>query len=309
MVSEATAFGEPGGGQPDIDRSIPVVDAHHHVTEPSRNPYAWLTEEGAIYTDYLGDYKLARADWPMERLLREFHGANVVRSVHIEAAWSGPDPVDETRYLASVTERTGWPHAYVVLCDMTRDVRPQLDAHLEASPLVRGVRIREHPEDGTDPSFLDALRVCAARDLSFEIRSWPGTFDRALASARAVPELRFVVGNSGMPMSGSPEEFALWRRELALLAELPNVHCKIGGLGMVQHAWTVGSIRPWVLGLLELFGVERCMFGSNWPVDAVYASYLMTVDAVRVILANAGLDAADTRRVLHDNALRSYGLG
>lgn len=293
---------------PDIDRSIPVVDAHHHVTEPSRNPLAWLTEDGAVYTDYLGDYKLARADWPMERLLREFHGSNVVRSVHVEAAWSGPDPVDETRYLAGVSARTGWPHGYVVLCDMTRDVRPQLDAHLEASSLVRGVRIREHPEGGGDARFLDGLRVCASRDLSFEIRSWPGTFDRALASARAVPELRFVVGNSGMPMSDSADESALWRRELAMLAALPNVHCKLGGLGMVQHAWTVESIRPWILGLLELFGVERCMFGSNWPVDAVYASYQMTVDAVRLILADAGLGPEETRRVLGANAERFYRL-
>jgi len=244
----------------------------------------------------------------MERLLREFHGANVIRSVHIEAAWSGDDPVDETRYLAGVTARTGWPHGYVVLCDMTRDVRPQLDAHLAASPLVRGVRIREHPVDGGDARFLAGLRVCAALGLSFEIRSWPGTFDRALASARAVPDMAFVVGNSGMPMSDSAEELALWRRELATLAALPNVHCKIGGLGMVQHAWTVDSIRPWVLGLAELFGVERCMFGSNWPVDAVYASYLMTVDAVRLVLAEAGLSRDDTQRILGSNAERFYRL-
>jgi predicted TIM-barrel fold metal-dependent hydrolase len=308
VVSRGTAFGDPDRESPVIDRSIPVIDAHHHVTEPSHNPYAWLTEDGAIYTDYLGDYKLARADWPMERLLREFHGANVIGSIHIEAAWSGDDPVDETRYLAGVTARTGWPHGYVVLCDMTRDVRPQLEAHLAASPLVRGVRIREHPEGGGGDRFLDNLRACAERGLSFEIRSWPGTFDRALASARAVPELSFVVGNNGMPMSDSADELALWQRELALLAALPNVHCKVGGLGMVQHARTVDSIRPWVLGLLELFGVERCMFGSNWPVDAVYASYLMTVDAIRLILADAGLDADETRRVLCDNAQRFYRL-
>jgi predicted TIM-barrel fold metal-dependent hydrolase len=308
VVSHGVVFGDPGLSLPDIDRSIPVVDAHHHVTEPSRNPYTWLTEDGALYTDYLGDYKLARADWPMERLLREFHGSNVIRSVHIEAAWSGDDPVDETRYLAGVTARTGWPHGYVVLCDMTRELEPQLEAHLAVSPLVRGVRIREHPEGGGDGRFLDGLRVCAEWGLSFEIRSWPGTFDRALASARAVPELTFVVGNSGMPMSDTLEELALWRRELAMLAALPNVHCKIGGLGMVQHAWTVGSIRPWILGLVELFGVERCMFGSNWPVDAVYASYQMTLDAVRVILAEAGLDREDSRRILCTNAERFYRL-
>ena len=153
----------------EIDRSIPFVDAYHHVTEPSRNPYDWLTEDGAIYTDYLGDYKLARADWSMDRLLREFYGSNVTKSVHIEAAWSGSDPVDETRYLAAVTAECGMPNAYVVFCDMTGgDARQQLDAHLAASPLVRGVRIRQHPELGGDAVFLDNLKACAERGLHFE---------------------------------------------------------------------------------------------------------------------------------------------
>ena len=116
--------------------------------------------------------------------------------------------------------------------------------------------------------------------LHFEIRAWPGALGHAHASAVAVPEVSFVVGASGMPMSESPDEFDLWSRELAALASLPNVCCKIGGLGMVQHRWTVESIRPWVLTMIELFGPERIMFGTNWPVDAVYASYLMTVDGL-----------------------------
>jgi predicted TIM-barrel fold metal-dependent hydrolase len=291
----------------DIDRSIPFVDAYHHVTEPSRNPYDWLTEDGAIYSDYLGDYKLARADWPMDRLLREFYGSNVIKSVHVEAAWSGPDPVDETRYLARVSAQHGMPNAYVVFCDMTgRDAQAQLDAHLEASPLVRGVRVRQHPEGGGDALFLDNLRACAARDLHFETRAWPGQLLRARASAVAVPEASFVVGASGMPMSQSRDEFDLWRRELSALAELPNVHCKVGGLGMVQHRWTVESIRPWVLSMVELFGPERVMFGTNWPVDAVYASYLMTVDGYRQILAEGGFGRDDSARMLCTNAEDFY---
>ena len=292
---------------PEIDRSIPFVDAYHHITEPSRHPYDWLTEDGAIYTDYLGDYKLARADWPMDRLLREFYGSNVVKSVHVEAAWSGPDPVDETRYLAQVTAQYGMPNAYVAFCEMTEgDVRSQLDAHLAASPLVRGVRIRQHPEGGGDAVFLDNLRACAERGLHFETRAWPGALGHAHASAVAASDVSFVVGASGMPMSESPDEFALWSREMAALAGLPNVLCKVGGLGMVQHRWTVESIRPWVLTMIELFGPERIMFGTNWPVDAVYASYLMTVDSYRQILAGAGFSRHDTARMLGTNAEAFY---
>ena len=139
----------------------------------------------------------------MGRLLREFHGSNVIKSVHIEAAWSGPDPVDETRYLAGVTAEHGFPHAYVVLADMVGGTRGRSWTPTSPpSPLVRGVRIREHPE-GDDPTFLANLRACAERDLHFETRAWPGP-PAALPRVRAaVPEATFVVGASGMPMSDS----------------------------------------------------------------------------------------------------------
>ncbi len=290
-----------------LDRSIPFIDAHHHVTEPSHNPYAWLTEEGAIYGDLLGDYKLARADWPMWRLQREFHGSNVVGSVHVEAAWSGPDPVDETRYLAGVTAETGMPNAYVVLADLVSgDATRELAAHLAVSPRVRGVRIREHPVGGTDERFLANLRVAARLGLSFESRAWPGSLRDVALTARAVPELSIAVGSTGMPLDRTPETFAWWRREMAELAGLPNTVCKISGLGMADHRWTVDTLRPWVLACIELFGPDRCMFGSNWPVDAVYASYQMTVDAYRTIVAAAGSSRADQERLLAGTATSFY---
>jgi predicted TIM-barrel fold metal-dependent hydrolase len=307
VVSVLGAFGDRDAPMPDIDRSIPFVDAHHHVTEPSRNPYGWLTEDGGTYGELLGDYKVARADWPMDRQLREFHGSNVVKSVHVEAAWSGPDPVDETRYLANVTAAHGIPNAYVVLVDLVAgDAQRELAAHLEASALVRGVRIREHPADGGDARFLANLRVVAGMGLSFETRAWPGPLAAALQSARAVPDLAVVVGSTGMPLERGAEYFAWWRREMAALADLPNTMCKVSGMGMADHRWTVGSIRPWVLECIELFGVERCMFGSNWPVDAVYASYQMTIDAYRTLLVEAGLSRDQQWRLLSANAEACY---
>lgn len=291
----------------DIDRSLPFVDAHHHVYEPSRLRYDWLTEGGAIYTGLLGDYKLARSDWPMWRLLREFHGSNVVKSVHIEASYDGPDPVDETRYLDAVADEFGMPNGFVVLVDMLRPAGlDQLDAHLAASDRIRGVRIREHPAGGGDTTFLANLRRLGELGLSFEIRAWPGPLRDARRSAEAAPETAFVIGNTGMPLQRDPAYFDRWRAEMADLAALDNVHVKVSGLGMVDHRWTIDSIRPWVLACLDLFGPERTMFGSNWPVDAVYSSYLATTDAYRRLLLEAGLSEADRARVLATNAESFY---
>ena len=171
---------------------------------------------------------------------------------------------------------------------------------------MRGVRIREHPAGGGDARFLANMRAIAGLGLSFESRAWPGPLADALITARALPELPFVVGSTGMPLERGSDYFRWWRREMAALAELPNTVCKISGLGMADHRWTVESIRPWVLACIELFGADRCMFGTNWPVDAVYASYLMTVDAYRTIVADAGFDRVDQARLLSGNARAFY---
>ncbi|MEO6206420.1 MAG: amidohydrolase family protein [Candidatus Limnocylindrales bacterium] len=293
--------------EPIVDRTLPFVDAHHHVTEPTKLRYDWLTEEGAIYTDLLGDYKVARADWPMWRLLREFHGSNVVKSVHIEASYDGPDPVDETRYLDTVAAAHGLPNAFVVLVDMLSDTgATQIDAHLAASDRVRGVRIRQHPEGGGGPTFVANLRRLAELDLSFELRAWPGPLRDARRSAEAAPSTAFVVGNAGMPLERGNDYRKRWRTEMAALAELPNVHVKVSGLGMADHRWTIDSIRPYVEACLELFGPERTMFGSNWPVDVVYSSYIDTIDAYRRLIVEYGLSLEDQGRVLAKNAEAFY---
>lgn len=290
-----------------IDRSLPFVDAHHHVYEPTKLRYDWLTEEGAIYTDLLGDYKLARADWPMWRLLREFRGSHVVKSVHIEASYDGEDPVDETRYLDAAAAEHGLPNGLIVLVDMLTDAgAAQIDAHLAASDRVRGVRIRRHPEGGGSPALLANLRRLGELDLSFEIRAWPGPLRDARRSAEAAPDTRFVVGNTGMPLERGEAYHRQWHTEMAALAELPNVHVKVSGLGMADHHWTIDSIRPYVHGCLELFGPGRTMFGSNWPVDVVYSSYLDTIDAYRQLIVEAGLSHDDQARVLATNAEAFY---
>jgi 3-phosphoshikimate 1-carboxyvinyltransferase len=93
---------------------------------------------------------------------------------------------------------------------------------------------------------------------------------------------------------------------LAALGEAENVACKISGFGMVDHDWTIESIRPWVLHCIEAFGVERSMFGTNWPVDILYSSYLRQIDAYRLILAREGFSSDDQEKLLYRNAEKFY---
>jgi len=290
-----------------VDRSIPFIETHHHLWELNRFPYDWLQDPGTdIHNQTLGNYKLIRTDWGIERLLKEFYGSNVVKSVHVEGDSRAPDPVDETAWLQGIADRYGFPHAIVVYCDLESDgAEQQLERHL-AHANVRGVRIRAHPDDPDTPAFRAAYAALGRLGLSYELNASPGKLLSGRDVARRTPEVQVILGHAGFPVERTPEYFDRWRSEISALAEAENVACKISGLGMVDHNWTVESIRPWVLHCIEAFGVDRTMFGTNWPVCVLYGSYLRQIDAYRTILADAGLTRDDQEKLLHGNAEKFY---
>ena len=161
----------------EVDRSIPFIETHHHLWELDRFHYDWLTDPGwPGHNALLGDYKMIRstigAPW---RFFKEFYGANVIKSVHVEAAYAGPDPVEETVWLDAVAREHGYPNALVVFCDIEADDgEAQLDRHLAASDLVRGVRIRAHPDDPDTRRSSAATWPLARANLSYELNASPG---------------------------------------------------------------------------------------------------------------------------------------
>jgi predicted TIM-barrel fold metal-dependent hydrolase len=291
-----------------VDRSIPFIDTHHHLWELDRFYYDWLTEPGwPGHNALLGDYKAIRVNWSPGRLFRELYGQNVTKSVHVEAAYAGPDPVEETIWLESVAETYGYPNALVVMCDIERDgAEAELVRHLEASPRVRGVRIREQPNDPTTTSFRHAYEALGRHALSYELNASPGKLISGRELAMAFPNIQVILGHAGFPLQRDPAYFEQWKREMTALAQADNVACKISGFAMVDHNWSLESIRPWVLHCIDAFGVDRAMFGTNWPVDVLYAPYVEQVDAWRRILVGAGFGREDQEKMLHRNAERLY---
>jgi predicted TIM-barrel fold metal-dependent hydrolase len=293
----------------DVDRSIPFIETHHHLWELDRFHYDWLTDPGwPGHNALLGDYKMIRstigAPW---RFFKEFYGQNVIGSVHVEAAYAGPDPVEETAWMEQVAGEFGMPNALVVFCDIEKDnAEAELDRHLAASPRVRGVRIREHPSDPDTAAFKKGYAAMGARGLSYELNASPGKLISGRDVAKANPDVQVILGHAGFPVQRDAEYFELWKKEMSALGEAENVACKISGFGMADNHWTIDSIRPWVLHCIEAFGVDRSMFGSNWPVDILYATYMEQIDAYRRIIAEAGFSRDDQEKMLHRNAQRFY---
>jgi predicted TIM-barrel fold metal-dependent hydrolase len=290
-----------------VDRAIPFIETHHHLWELDRFQYGWLQDPGTeVHNQTLGDYKMIRTNWGIEHLLKEFYGSNVIKSVHVEGDSGASDPVDETAWLQGIADRYGFPHGLVVYCDLEADgAEAELERHLVHAN-VRGVRIRSHPDDPDTPAFRAAYAALGRLGLSYELNASPGKLLSGREVARRSPEVQVILGHAGFPVERTPEYFARWQSEISALAEAENVACKISGLGMVDHGWTVESIRPWVLHCIEAFGVDRAMFGTNWPVDVLYSSYLRQIDAYRAIVAEAGFSREEQERLLYRNAEKFY---
>ena len=127
---------------------------------------------------------------------------------------------------------------------------------------------------------------------------------RAVAAAN--PGVAVIRGHAGFPVQRDDDYFQQWKSEISQLAEVEHVAAKVSGFGMADNRWTIGSIRPWVLHMIEAFGPSRIMFGTNWPVDILYATYLEQVDAYRSIIAEAGFSRDEQEDMLYRNAERFY---
>ena len=284
-----------------------IVDAHHHLWDLDRNLYPWLRAEPDPDA-WVGDITPIRRSYLVDEYAAEATACGVVRSVHVQAEWDPSNSVGETRWLQEAADRHGFPHAIVAAARLEDPwVERVLEDHLRFAN-VRGIRQMLDRDEGQRllerSDWQRGLARLSTYGLSFDLQVTPEQFDVAADLARRNPELVLVLNHCGMPRERTPPAIDRWRRGLLRLAEHPNVSAKISGLGMFDHTWTAESIRPYVHDVLDAFGVERCMFGSNFPVDKLYSSYAVLVDAMELLTST--LSPGERRAFFHDNAARIY---
>jgi predicted TIM-barrel fold metal-dependent hydrolase len=286
-----------------------IVDAHHHLWDLDRNHYPWLLAEPDGEA-LIGDYSAIRRNYVVADFVADCEPAGVVRSVHVQAEWDPDDPVGETGWLQAVADDHSFPHGIVAAARLEDPrVADVLEAHL-AFANMRGIRQMLDRGEGLrlirSPDWERGLARLPGYRLSFDLQINPGQLADSAALAQRHPDVVFVLNHCGMPQVGTADGFELWRSGLRLLAGQPNVTAKVSGLGMFDHTWSAESIRPYVEEMLDVFGVERCMFGSNFPVDKLYGPYSALVDAYRQLVE--GLSAGERQAFFHGNAVRVYRL-
>jgi predicted TIM-barrel fold metal-dependent hydrolase len=294
--------------------SGPVIDTHHHIW--LRKDVGWLADPPI--PRMFGDYFGLRRDYPVEEWIDDIVPQGATKSVHVTAMWGPGRALEETRWLQAVADQHGFPHGIVCNADLAS---PDIDAALKAQkqfPNLRGVRqmlywdgdpVRQgapRPDYCNDPDFRRGFALLEKHDLHFELQVYAGQVRYAVELLKAFPNVRMILVHAGMLTERNAQAIEQWRAALAAMAAFPNLHVKISGLGMYSHGITYAQARQVIRDTIQIFGAERTIYGSNFPLEKLHASYADFLGVYRKVLAE--YPEADQRKVLHDNAAKFYRL-
>jgi predicted TIM-barrel fold metal-dependent hydrolase len=296
---------------------LPIIDPHQHFWDLSLGKHPWLQDEPPPPFRY-GDPRALRRDYLPFDYRTDTRTLRVVGTVYVETEWDPTDPAGETRWVERLASREGLPTAVVAQAWLDRDDAEDVVARQAACPLVRGIRhkpaaapspdavVPGAPGSMGDPRWRAGYAQLAHHGLSFDLQTPWWHLGEAAALARAFPDTLIVLNHTGLPADRSTEGLRGWRAAMATLAHEPNVAVKISGLGVPGQPWTVELNREVVLRTIELFGVERAMFASNFPVDGLVATFDAIYTGFKAIVRD--FPVSDRRRLFHDNAVRLYRL-
>jgi predicted TIM-barrel fold metal-dependent hydrolase len=296
-----------------------IIDAHHHLWDLERHDYPWLRPD----TQHpAGDLTPICQSYRLADFLFDAAGVGLVKSVHLQAEIDRRDTVAETAWLQAVADAPdshGFPHGIVAYADLADpNVEATLERHCRYANM-RGIRYLLNYEDGAplycatergdwlrDLQWRKGLSLLGKYGLSFDLQIFWQQMADAFDLARSFPDTQIILNHTGMPRKREPDYVEAWRNGMRTLATAPNVSAKISGLAMFHHDWTAELIRPFVLDTIDIFGTDRCMFASNFPVDRLHADYPDIWQAFDRVTADFGPD--ERRALFHDNAARSYRL-
>jgi predicted TIM-barrel fold metal-dependent hydrolase len=277
-----------------------IVDTHQHLWDLDLFRYAWLQQLPDLNHSFR-----------MKDYLAATNGLAIEKSVHLEADVDEPFMLDETMHLLRLADCADNPLEGVVACG--RPESKEFKTYVEkiaGHPKLRGIRrvLHTRPDDlGQSETFIENVCSLSGYGLSFDICVLARQLPIAIRLVSRCPEVTFILDHCGVPQV-KEKVLDPWRLFIREIAKFPNVFCKISGL--IAYAdpnnWTAEDLRPYVDHAIGCFGWDRVMFGSDWPVCTLSASYHQWVEVLRSLTRSAG--EANQNKLFHDNAIRVYRL-
>jgi predicted TIM-barrel fold metal-dependent hydrolase len=277
-----------------------LVDAHQHFWDPGTHYYPWLNDEPPIPFRY-GDYRAIRKRYLPPDYLRDAKDFKVEKTVYVETEWNPQDPVGEMRYVEQLRREHGLPTVAVAQAWLHHEDAFKVLESQSSFSFVRSIRHKPPPGAMLDAKWRRGFGALARNGLRFDLQTpWASLGDAARLAAD-FPGTQIILNHTGLPADRSAEGLAGWKRAMKEFAARPNTAVKISGIGQAGKPWTVAANRQIVLDTIEIFGEQRCMFASNFPVDSLCGSFATIFNGFREI-------AGESRALFHDNAIRLYGM-
>ncbi|MBH68871.1 MAG: amidohydrolase [Rhodospirillaceae bacterium] len=298
-------------------KRLEIIDSHHHFWDLDQNCYPWLQNDNEP-NFFLGDYESLKRNYLPEHYKDDSNGFDIVATVHVEAEWDRNDQVGETAWLHELNQKFKIPNAIVGHVWLgAQNCEEILLKHKEYS-LFKGIRSKPttsaNPVDEKptgigsmhDTNWLYGLSLVEQLGLTYDLRvPYWHLYEAADVIAR-LPRLPIVLNHTGFPWDRSPEGLADWRSSIKTISDCPNVFIKLSELGLKDEPWTVDSNRGVVLDAIETFGVDRCMWASNFPVAGLRISYKEQLEGMLEIMSN--FPAEDIQKIFKDNAANFYNI-
>lgn len=292
-----------------------MIDCHHHVWR--RADMEWLS--GPMVPRIFGPYEPIRRDYLIGEYVEDARSAGISGSVYVQPNWPLDRVIEEVEWIDELHRSSGWPMAMIGSADLFSDTAVEvMRQQKKLSPLLRGTRLQLHwhereefrfassPDRMKDPVFRANIASLAELDWLFELQVFADQMTDAAELVAENPDVTFVLVHAGMLTSREPHETDRWLRGMQKLAEFPNVVVKLTGQGTFVHRVDEDLITYVAQKVVSMFGTDRAMFGTNFPIEKIWTTMPELVDAWKCALSSFSL--AEQTAMFAGNARRVYRL-
>ena len=293
----------------------PIIDPHHHLWDLSMGKHPWLLPaDNKVHA--LGGLDDLRRNYLVRDYLKDAAGHNVVATVHIEALWQFGDALGETLWLESLDKAQGVAERYVAAAPLGTAQAAAVIARQAKVKRVAGIRgilsyhpdpkkcFVQRPDIAYDKDWRRDVGLIGESGLHLELMMYPYQGQAVFDLAQAFPRLQIIVNHCGSPIDRDQAGMQRWREALKLVASLPNVALKISNPGAYDPQWTHESIKAVVDECIGVFGVERSMFATDFPVANLQMTYAEIYENFK--RSTVHCSPSEQRALFHDNAQRFY---
>ena len=267
-----------------MTNDLEIIDAHHHFWDLNKNYYPFLRDK-IDPNFFLGNYETIRENYLPIDYINDSRNHNVVGTIHCEAEWDRNDQVGETRWLKDLSLNNKFPNAIVAHAWFHKKNSEEIIAEQASFDMVKGIRSKpitkfsqnsqEYLYEGSmqDINWRNGLKLLEKYNLNYDLRIPNWHLEEAVEIVRLIPNTKVIINHAGFPWNRTDEGMDYWRKGIKLMSLEPNTFIKLSEFGVKGEDWNYYQNKKIIHELIDLFGPQRCMFASNFPVSKIKISF------------------------------------